>query len=52
MLTIDAKKFPRYKLIVQTVIGQEKQQDVRVTSRALWDTDHDNHASALFQSVR
>ncbi|TMW62269.1 hypothetical protein Poli38472_009762 [Pythium oligandrum] len=40
--------FPRYKIVVQTFIGQQKLQDVRITSRCLWDNDHDNHASAAF----
>lgn len=44
--------FPRYKIVVQTFIGQQKLQDVRITSRCLWDNDHDNHASAVFNSVR
>jgi len=44
--------FPRYKVVVQTFIGQQRLQDVRITSRCLWDNDHDNHASAVFNSVR
>ncbi|GMF16313.1 unnamed protein product [Phytophthora fragariaefolia] len=44
--------FPRYKIVVQTFIGQQRLQDVRITSRCLWDNDHDNHASAVFNSVR
>ncbi|KAF4140629.1 Tctex-1 family [Phytophthora infestans] len=42
--------FPRYKIVVQTFIGQQRLQDVRITSRCLWDDDHDNHASAVFNS--
>ncbi|KAH7464878.1 hypothetical protein PRIC1_005527 [Phytophthora ramorum] len=42
--------FPRYKVVVQTFIGQQRLQDVRITSRCLWDNDHDNHASAVFNS--
>ncbi|KAE8885232.1 hypothetical protein PF005_g3988 [Phytophthora fragariae] len=42
--------FPRYKTVVQTFIGQQRLQDVRITSRCLWDNDHDNHASAVFNS--
>ncbi|KAF0687854.1 Aste57867_20441 [Aphanomyces stellatus] len=40
--------FPRYKIIVQAFVGQQKLQDVRIASRCLWDNDHDNHASAEF----
>ncbi|DBA04351.1 TPA: hypothetical protein N0F65_002113 [Lagenidium giganteum] len=43
--------FPRYKIVVQTFIGQQRLQDVRIASRCLWDNDHDNHASADFNSV-
>lgn len=43
---------PRYKIVVQTFVGQQRLQDVRITSRCLWDNDHDNHASAVFNSVR
>lgn len=43
---------PRYKIVVQTFVGQQRLQDVRITSRCLWDNDHDNHASAVFHSVR
>ncbi|KAL7689393.1 putative Tctex-1-like superfamily protein [Plasmopara halstedii] len=42
--------FPRYKIVVQTFVGQQKLQDIRITSRCLWDNDHDNHASAVFNS--
>lgn len=44
--------FPRYKILVQTFVGQQRLQDVRITSRCLWDNDNDNHASATFNSVR
>lgn len=42
--------FPRYKIVVQTFVGKQRLQDVRITSRCLWDSDHDNHASAVFNS--
>lgn len=44
--------FPRYKVLVQAFVGQQRLQDVRITSRCLWDNDNDNHASADFHSVR
>ncbi|KAL9187238.1 hypothetical protein ACHAXT_001341 [Thalassiosira profunda] len=40
----------RYKLIVQTTIGQMKDQGVKFTSRCLWDTNTDNYAVATFQN--
>lgn len=39
---------PRYKIIVQTTIGQCNDQGVRVASRCLWNTDTDNYASTSF----
>lgn len=45
-------RFPRYKLVVQAFVGQQRLQDVRIASRCLWDNDTDNHASAVFNSVR
>lgn len=34
--------------MVQTVVGQQKQQGVRVASRCLWDTDTDNYSTYTF----
>ena len=34
----------------QIVLGQNKQQGVRVASRCLWDTETDNFASYTFSS--
>eukprot|EP00736_Rhodelphis_marinus_P012861 Rmarinus@m.26314 len=42
--------FPRYKIMVQVVIGEIKGQSVRVASRSLWDADKDNYASASFKN--
>jgi hypothetical protein len=42
---------PRYKIIVQSTIGQLKDQGVRVASRCLWDTSVDNYAAVNFQNV-
>eukprot|EP00605_Chrysophyceae_sp_TOSAG23-4_P000155 GSChrysophyteH1.ASY1.ANO1.178.1 assembled CDS len=38
----------RYKIIVQTVIGQSADQGVRIASRCLWDPTSDNYASATY----
>ena len=43
---------PRYKLIVQTTIGEMKDQGVRVASRCLWDTATDNYASTDYKNER
>merc|ERR1711957_117744 len=41
---------PRYKIIVQVVIGEQASQGVRVASKSLWDTTSDNWASFTFQN--
>ncbi len=43
-----ALNYPRYKIVVQVVLGQNKQQGVRVATRCLWDTETDNYASYTF----
>ena len=45
-----ALNFPRYKIIVQAMVGQQKQQGVRVVSRCLWDTDTDSCSSYTYNS--
>jgi hypothetical protein len=39
---------PRYKYMVNVVIGQQKGQGVRVGTRCFWDSDTDNCASEYF----
>jgi hypothetical protein len=38
----------RYKIIVQTILGQLKDQGIRVASRCLWDPSTDNYCSATY----
>ena len=38
-------QLPRYKIIVQTVIGQKFEQLIRIASRCLWDPKTDNMLS-------
>lgn len=42
--------FPRYKLVVQVVMGENKLQGVRVASRCLWDADTDNFATFAYKN--
>mmetsp|Transcript_21614 Transcript_21614/g.38709 ORF Transcript_21614/g.38709 Transcript_21614/m.38709 type:complete len:129 (-) Transcript_21614:234-620(-) len=42
---------PRYKIIVQVVIGEQASQGVRVASKCLWDTSADNYASYTFENT-
>jgi hypothetical protein len=44
--------YPRYKIVVQVVMGENKLQGVRVASRCLWDPETDNFATYNFRSVR
>ena len=41
-------KMPRYKVVVQTFIGENQNQGLRVTSKCLWNSKFDNYASATF----
>ena len=43
--------YHRYKIIVQTTIGENKQQGVLITSRCLWEQVYDNYASYSFKNV-
>lgn len=43
-----ALNFPRYKIVVQSVVGQQKSQGVRVASRCLWDTEVDNFSTYTY----
>eukprot|EP00428_Durinskia_dybowskii_P063584 CAMPEP_0170388100 /NCGR_PEP_ID=MMETSP0117_2-20130122/17907_1 /TAXON_ID=400756 /ORGANISM="Durinskia baltica, Strain CSIRO CS-38" /LENGTH=132 /DNA_ID=CAMNT_0010644005 /DNA_START=14 /DNA_END=412 /DNA_ORIENTATION=- len=40
----------RFKLIVQTTIGQMKDQGIRIASRCLWDSTTDNYASCSYKN--
>ena len=40
----------RFKVVVQTVIGQMKDQGIRVASRCLWDTSTDNYACCEYKN--
>lgn len=41
----------RYKIVVQTTVGQMKDQGIRIASRCLWDPTTDNYASCNFKNV-
>jgi len=44
-------KMERYKLAVQVIVGENKGQGIRVTSKCMWDPNIDNHASYTFVNV-
>jgi len=41
----------RYKLAVQVIVGENKGQGVRVTSKSLWDPTVDNSATYTYLDV-
>jgi len=41
----------RYKVVVQTVVGQKVDQGIRVASRCLWDPNTDNYASCSYSNA-
>lgn len=49
---VDSLSKARYKVVVQTVIGQLKDQGIRVASRCLWDPNTDNYTACQFSNVR
>jgi len=40
----------RYKIVVQVLIGEQKGEGLRISTRCLWDPDADNYASHTFIS--
>uniref|UniRef100_A0AAQ4R5E6 Dynein light chain Tctex-type 2B n=1 Tax=Gasterosteus aculeatus aculeatus TaxID=481459 RepID=A0AAQ4R5E6_GASAC len=40
--------FDKYKLVVQVVIGEQRGEGVKMSSRCFWDADTDNHAEDVF----
>ena len=41
---------PRYKFMVQVVLGEQRGQGVRMGSRSFWDTNTDNSASHTYMN--
>ena len=40
----------RYKNTLQTIVVQEKEQDLRVVSKWLWDTSTDRHLTVKYRN--
>ncbi|XP_069009001.1 dynein light chain Tctex-type protein 2B [Embiotoca jacksoni] len=40
----------KYKLIVQVVIGEQRGQGVKISSRCSWDADTDNYAEEVYMN--
>ena len=43
---------PRYKIVVQTFIGQIKGQSLQIGSRFLWNANTDNYVSKQWKNVK
>uniref|UniRef100_A0A7S3XGP2 Uncharacterized protein n=1 Tax=Oxyrrhis marina TaxID=2969 RepID=A0A7S3XGP2_OXYMA len=43
-------QLPRYKFVVQVIIGEQKGQGVRMANRCFWDGDTDAQASESFHN--
>jgi tctex1 domain-containing protein 2 len=41
---------PRYKYMVQVVVGEQRGEGIRVGCRTLWDSDTDAYANATFMN--
>lgn len=42
--------FDKYKLVVQVVIGEQRGQGVKMSSRCFWDADTDSYAEDVFMN--
>ena len=42
---VGAYQLSRYKLVVQVVLGEIKNQGLKISSKCLWDVNSDNYAS-------
>uniref|UniRef100_I3K3N0 Dynein light chain Tctex-type 2B n=1 Tax=Oreochromis niloticus TaxID=8128 RepID=I3K3N0_ORENI len=43
--------FDKYKLVVQVVIGEQRGQGVKMSSRCFWDADTDSYAEDVFMNA-
>ncbi|ESO86975.1 hypothetical protein LOTGIDRAFT_128207 [Lottia gigantea] len=43
--------FPRYKYIIHVTIIQNKGQSLQISSRYLWNADHDRYATYTFNNA-
>ena len=41
----------RYKIVVQTTVGQLRDQGIRVSSRCLWDPTTDNYSTCSYSNA-
>ncbi|KAJ1531734.1 hypothetical protein ONE63_000397 [Megalurothrips usitatus] len=48
--TVKDMPFPRYKFMVQVVLGEQRAAGVKMGARCMWDSDADSYASAEYQN--
>ncbi|KNC53421.1 flagellar outer dynein arm light chain 2 [Thecamonas trahens ATCC 50062] len=44
-------EFPRYKIVVQVVLGENKGQGINTVSRCLWSVETDGWASSSYKNA-
>ena len=47
---VNSRKDPRYKFVVQTTVGENNGQGMKVQSRCVWDEDTDDVAYVSFKN--
>lgn len=51
LLSPSELNIPRYKYMVQVVMGEQKGEGVQIGSRFFWDSDTDKFATESFSNV-
>ena len=51
-MSVAGLALPRYKFVVQTVIGEQRGAGLKVGARCIWDADSDQMAQDVFINVR
>ncbi len=49
--TPDSSVVPRHKIVVQAVIGEKAGQGLRIASKSLWHSEHDNSMTYTYETV-
>ena len=47
---LKSESFPRYKFLINIIMGEMRGQGVRMGARAIWDADTDNLATGSFMN--
>ena len=49
--TPDNPIIPRHKVVVQTIIGEKAGQSLKIASKSLWHSEHDDSATCAYETV-